>query len=117
MAVNLDKLEGRKFCVVFVKVVDAATGKVKLMFLRGRASVDRGRVTCIREDGVQFTLPAISVNNIMPSDGTSHLRDAEYFCMVRLDDAMELVPNRDIPDEDECDYDCDCGCGHDHHHE
>ena len=40
MTIPLNRLEGRKFCVVFVKLVDPATERVQLQCLRGRASVD-----------------------------------------------------------------------------
>jgi hypothetical protein len=91
MAVPLKRLEGRKFCVVFVKLLDAATERVQLQCLRGRASVDRGKVSVYNEHGAVFTLPSVSLKNIMPSDGSELLRDAEYFCFVRVDDSMELV--------------------------
>ena len=47
MNIPLEKIEGRKFCVVFVKTVDEARGKVQLQCMRGRASVDRGKVSVI----------------------------------------------------------------------
>lgn len=97
MAVPLDKLEGRKFCVVFVKVIDAATERVQLQCMRGRASVERGRVSCVDANGSSFQIPSISVKNILPSDGTALLKDAEYFCLVKLDESIELV-NKDVDD-------------------
>ena len=91
MPVSLDKLEGRKFCVVFVKVIDAAKERVQLQCMRGRASVDRGRVSCIDESGCAFQIPSISVTNILPSDGTPILKDAEYYCLVKVDPSIQLV--------------------------
>ncbi|MBP5639155.1 MAG: hypothetical protein J6X55_06735 [Victivallales bacterium] len=91
MPISLEKLEGRKFCVVFVKVIDAASERVQLQCMRGRASVDRGRVSCIDSNGQAFQLPSISINNILPSDGTPILKDAEYYCLVKVDKSIELV--------------------------
>lgn len=94
MAVPLNRLEGRRFCVVFVKLVDPVTERVQLQCLRGRASIDRGKVSVYNEHGAVFTLPSVSLKNIMANDGTELLQDAEYFCFVRVDDSMQLV-NKD----------------------
>jgi len=95
MSISLEKIEGRKFCVVFVKVLDEATGKVQLLSLRGRASVEHGKVTCISDDGTNFTIPSVSVANILPSDGTPYLKDAEFFCFVKVDKDIQLA-NKEI---------------------
>ncbi|HOG50148.1 MAG TPA: hypothetical protein PKY10_06125 [Lentisphaeria bacterium] len=95
MVTPLERLEGRKFCVVFVKVIDASTERVQLQCLRGRASVERGKVSVVDQHGAMFTLPGTAVANIQPSDGTKLLQDAEYFCFVRVDDSIELVTRQD----------------------
>ena len=111
----LSNIEGRKFCVVFVKTLEGVTGKVQLQCLRGRASVDRGRVSVVSDNGCTFTVPGTAVQNILPSDGTPLLKDAEYFCLVKVDPSIQLS-SRDIVEEDD-DHDCGChdhGCHHDH---
>lgn len=130
MNIPLERIEGRKFCVVFVKTIDEARGKVQLQCMRGRASVDRGKVSVIDESGCTFTVPGTAVNNILPSDGTALLKDAEYFCFVKVDPSIQLVTknNDDLlvheidDDEEACDcghehhhHDGECGCGHHHH--
>ena len=110
MNIPLERIEGRKLCVVFVKVLDEATGKVQLQCLRGRANVERGRVSVVDEKGFSFTIPGTASNQILPSDGTPLLRDAEFFCLVKLDPAIELAPRGDI-----LELDVDCDCGHHHH--
>ena len=92
MPPKLDYLEGRKMCVVFVKVLDAATEKVQLQCLRGRASVEPGRLHVVHAEGGMFTVPSSALPNILPSDGTPLLQDAEYFVLVRTDDNIEFVP-------------------------
>ena len=92
MIPNLNQLEGRKFCVVFVKVLDPVTERVQLQCMRGRASIDRGRVSVIDKHGAVFTIPNISIPNIMPSDGTKLLQDAEYFVFVKLDEIRTSIP-------------------------
>ncbi len=91
MASRFDYLEGRKFCVVFVKVLDPVRERVQLQCFRGRASVEGGRVHVVDANGGMFTLPGTAVNNVMPSDGSRILKDAEYFCLVKADDSIELV--------------------------
>ncbi len=116
MNIPPEKLEGRKLCVVFVKVLDEASGKVQLQCLRGRANVERGRVSVVDEKGFSFMIPGTASNQILPSDGTPLLRDAEFFCLVKLDNAIDLAPRSDIFHIESDDDDCDCGCGHHHHH-
>jgi hypothetical protein len=91
MASHFDYLEGRRFCVVFVKVQDPVRERVTLQCFRGRASIERGRVNVVADSGGVFTLPGTAVNNILPSDGSRILKDAEYFCLVKTDENIELV--------------------------
>lgn len=91
MASRFDYLEGRRFCVVFVKVLDPERERVQLQCFRGRANVERGRVSVVDVNGGMFTLPGTAVENILPSDGSRILRDAEYFCLVKTDENIELV--------------------------
>jgi len=91
MSSRFDYLEGRRFCVVFVKVTDPVRERVTLQCFRGRASVERGRVNVVDVNGGVFTLPGTAMNNILPSDGSRILKDAEYFCLVKTDENIELV--------------------------
>lgn len=88
---SFDYLEGRKFCVVFVKVLDLLKERVQLRCLRGRANIENGKVTVATEKGTAFTVPHSALGTIAPNDGTALLKDAEYFCMVKVDDNIELV--------------------------
>lgn len=91
----LDYLEGKRFCVVFVKVLDAEQERVQLRSLRGRASIDRGKLSVAAPAGNVFTVPTTALGTIMPNDGTAFLKDAEYFCLVRVDDNIDLVSSGD----------------------
>jgi hypothetical protein len=99
MAGPFHYLEGKKFCVVFVKVLDAVAGRVKFHCLHGRANVDGGRITCIRDDGVQFTVPGSAIGNILPADGTPMLKDAEYFVLVRADSGIDFTQGDEFEDD------------------
>ncbi len=96
MPANLDYLEGRRFCVVFVKVIDLATERVQLQCLRGRASIERGRLNVVNEVGGVFTVPSTAVASVMPSDGSALLKDAEYFCLVKADENIAFVPSEEL---------------------
>ncbi len=87
---NFDYLEGRKFCVVFVKVLDLDTQSVQLRCLRGRASIDEGRIHVVAPSGNLFTVPGTAMATVLPNDGTELLKDAEYFCLVKVDENIEL---------------------------
>ncbi|MFA4943846.1 MAG: hypothetical protein WC789_04005 [Lentisphaeria bacterium] len=87
---KFEHLEGRKFCVVFLKVLDAARDRVQLQCLRGRASVSGGRVEVVRPDGRGFCIPGTALPRIQPSDGTALLQDAEYFVIVKVDPEIQL---------------------------
>ena len=88
---NVDYLEGKKFCVVFVKVVDPVKERVQLQCFRGRASIERGKLNVIDPQGAVFTVPGSAMGNILPNDGSKLLRDAEYFCLVKMDDNIDLT--------------------------
>lgn len=92
---NYDFLEGRKFCVVFVKVLDAATERVQLRCLRGRANVEPGKVSIAAGSGNVFTIPQTAMATIRPNDGTELLKDAEYFCLVKVNDNIDLGGGED----------------------
>ncbi len=93
MPANFDYLEGRRFCVVFVKVLDVETERLQLQCMRGRASVERGRVSVVTAGGGMFTVPSSALPSVLPSDGSELLQDAEYFCLVRTDDNIAFVPS------------------------
>ncbi|MBR0460344.1 MAG: hypothetical protein IJJ26_14015 [Victivallales bacterium] len=114
--ISLDQLEGRKFCVVFVKVLDEAAGRVQMQCLRGRASVERMRVSCVTDYGAKFQIPPLAQINILPSDGTPLLQDAEYFCFVKVDKNISLGDDPLLHGLDDDDDDDDCDCHHHHHH-
>jgi hypothetical protein len=82
---NLEYFEGRKLCVVFVKVVDAASERVQLSALRGRADVENGKLSVVHESGHRFTVPHTALANILPNDGTEILGDCEYYVLVKTD--------------------------------
>jgi hypothetical protein len=88
--VELKDVEGRKFCVVFVQVIDQKAGKVQMRALHGRANVEKGKLTCVNKEGKGFAVPSTAIPNIMPSDDTDILKDSEYFVMVKVDEGIDM---------------------------
>ena len=88
---DLTYLEGKKFCVVFVKADDdeGNSDKLELKCLHGRASIDRaGRLHVEHGEG-RFTVPSSSYPSIQESDATEILKDSQYFVMCKVS-GMEL---------------------------
>ncbi len=97
---NLDYLEGRRFCVVFVKVLDEMSGRMQFQCFRGRADIrGGGRLHVVAPDGAEFQVPGSAHGMIQPADGTAMLRDAEYFVLVKTDPRIDLSPRTpEIPE-------------------
>mgnify|MGYP006296050951 FL=1 len=83
-------LEGRKFCVVFVKVIDPETERVRLQCLHGRANVTRRGVSVVTAEGAEFQVPSTALPTVQPSDGSDLLKDAEYFVLVKTDPGIDF---------------------------
>jgi hypothetical protein len=91
MSDSLAYLEGKRICVVFVQVVDQARERVRLQCFRGRANIEHGHLTVVNANGTVFPVPSSAVRNVLPSDGTKILQDAEYFVLVKADEGVDLV--------------------------
>ena len=88
---DLTYLEGKKFCVIFVKTddEDAGSDSVRIKCMHGRANIDRrGKLTVESPQG-SFTVPTSALPTVQESDGTEMLKDAEYFVMCKVS-GMEL---------------------------
>ncbi len=96
---SLRYLEGRKFCVVLVKEVPDDPNRARIQCIHGRASVDQEGLRLIDPNGVQFPVPNTALNNILPSDGTEILKDAEYYVMVKLHPDLDFLDSSN-PSED-----------------
>lgn len=88
---DLRYLEGRTFCVVFVKILDEVKGRVQTQCFRGRADIERGRLNVVAENGALFTVPSSAYGNILPNDGTKMLKEAEFFVLVKTDPSIQLT--------------------------
>ncbi len=113
MASSLDYLEGKKLCVVFVKVLEPSTGRVQCRALRGRAAINQGHLDVMTAKGAIFTVPSSAYPTVAQNDGTKLLGDADYFCLVKVDPNIDLEHGG----HGECDHGPECHCGHHHHHD
>jgi hypothetical protein len=92
MAYELEQYEGKRFCVVFVKVTekpDGAEPDFQVRCVHGRANIERGMSLVLEHDGGRFVVPRSCYNRILASDGTAMLKDAEFFVMCKVE-GMEL---------------------------
>lgn len=85
VTVDLRYLEGKRFCVVLAQQTDVNNpdSEIRLRCLHGRANVSREGALSL-EGNVPFQVPASAYTNVLPSDGTDMLRDAEYFVICRV---------------------------------
>ncbi len=96
---DLRYLEGRKFCVVFVQVLDEGHARVQLQCLRGRASIERGHLHVVTASGAMFAVPGSALPNIEANDGTKILKDAEYYVLVKADPNLKLMRESEVESE------------------
>ena len=90
---HLAYLEGKKLCVVFVKLVGESQQRVQMQCFRGRADIAEGHLNVVAESGMVFTVPSSAHGQILPSDGTPLLKDAEYFVLVKTDPSIQFLPS------------------------
>lgn len=113
---QLDYLEGKTLCVVFVKVLEPSTGRVQCRALRGRAAINQGHLDVMTAKGAIFTVPSSAYPTIALNDGTKLLGDSQYFCLVKVDPNID-IEHGGYDEDDEChDHGPGCTCGHHHHH-
>jgi hypothetical protein len=96
MPQSLEYLEGKKLCVVFVRVLDKVRGRVRLQCFRGRANIDRDRLNVVDSNGAVFPVPSSATHNVLPNDGTRILGDADYFVLVKTDEKIEFISDGNI---------------------
>ena len=88
---HLRYLEGKSFCVIFVKAENEnkPDEKVKLKCFYGRANIDLMGACHIEGDQGRFSLPHSVYPKIQESDGSELLKGAEHFVIIRVS-GMEL---------------------------
>lgn len=91
MPTDLSYLEGRKFCLVLVRLDDEKQpdGPLKLKCIHGRASVDVQGALRVHTPHESVCVPSSCYHRVLPNDGTAMLGDAEFFVLCRVA-GMEL---------------------------
>lgn len=84
MPMDLDYLEGKRFCVVYVQAEGDGATTLNMKCVHGRANVEKGKLT-VENDRVSLPVPSSCYPMIQPNDGTAMLRDAEYFVVCRVE--------------------------------
>lgn len=80
----LGHLDGTRFCMVCMDVLDAATETVKLTPIHGVAKILPDRLVVEEPSGNQMVIPDSALVSVLPSDGTAMLKDAEYYVIVKM---------------------------------
>ena len=81
---KLSYLNGKRFCVVRMRVLDPVKQKVKLTPLHGIARVLPDRLVLEQAYGEKFVVPDSALPSILPNDGTPLLKGAAYYVIVKL---------------------------------
>jgi hypothetical protein len=81
---GLKHLEGTRFCLVQMTVLDALKQEVKLVPIHGVARILPDRLVVEEASGSQHVVPDSALQSILPSDGTDLLKDAEHYVIVKI---------------------------------
>ena len=81
---TLNHLEGKRFCLVRMTVLDAVAQKVELVPIHGVARVLPDRLVVEEACGSRHVVPDSALPSILPSDGTELLKDAEHYVIVKI---------------------------------
>jgi hypothetical protein len=79
-----DHLDGTRFCLVQMEVLNVATQQVKLTPVHGVARVLPDKLVVEEPCGNRLVVPDSALPSILPSDGTAVLEDAEHYVIVRI---------------------------------
>ena len=77
-------LNGTRFCLVHMMVLDEKTQQVKLTPIHGVAQVFDDRVVVVESSGGEHVVPDSALPSILPSDGTELLEDAAHYVIVKV---------------------------------
>ena len=81
---ELAYLDGMRFCMVCMQVLDAETEQVKLVPFHGVARVSEECLRVEGDDGQHTVVPDCALGSILPNDGEPLLRDAEHYVIVKI---------------------------------
>lgn len=77
-------LDGVRFCLVMMTVLDTVMQNVKLTPVHGIAKVLSDRLVVVEDDGREHVVPDSAFGAIHKSDGTDILKDAMYYVIVKV---------------------------------
>jgi hypothetical protein len=81
---GLEHLDGCRFCMVCMQVLDEATQNVQLVPIHGKAKVLPDCLVLVEPSGSEHAIPDSAIPSILPSDGTPLLADAEHYVIVKI---------------------------------
>jgi hypothetical protein len=81
---NIEYLDGVRFCLVMMQVLDATSQDVKLTPVYGQAKVLDDRLVLVEDSGQEHVVPESALGSVLPSDGNDILKDSEYYVIVKV---------------------------------
>ncbi|MGD9874366.1 MAG: hypothetical protein AB7T27_08835 [Kiritimatiellia bacterium] len=81
---DLGYLDGTRFCIVLMRVLNQAAREVQLTPIYGTARVSSGELRVEEPSGSGHTVPESALSSIHPSDGNEILKDAEHYVIVKI---------------------------------
>ena len=84
---SLKHLDGSRFCMVCMTVLDLDAERVQLAPIYGTARVLPDRLLVEEDSGRAHAVPDSALAQILPSDGTEMLKDAAYYVIVKIGEA------------------------------
>ena len=91
MPIDLSYLQGKKFCLVLAQKTGDDPSKARLRTMHGRADFSReGVLSVVSDKGDKFAVPASCYHQVLQSDGTALLEDAEYYVICHVHQDIEI---------------------------
>ncbi|OVE75379.1 hypothetical protein BVX97_04720 [bacterium E08(2017)] len=87
MSETLNKLEGiggKRFCLVYMELIDMEKEQVKLTPVYGTARLHSDKLLLVEKDGNELVVPESALASVYASDGSEILKDAEYYVVVKV---------------------------------
>ena len=81
---TLSHLDGTRFCMVQMTVLDEVKQDVKLVPIHGTAKVFPDQLRLVEFSGHEHVVPDSAIPSILPSDGNALLKDADHYVIVKI---------------------------------
>lgn len=84
IANELAYLDGARFCLIYMQVLNRTKQELKLTPVHGTAKVQKDRLVIEEADGNQLVVPNSALPEIRPNDGEKMLGNASHYVIVKV---------------------------------